>query len=134
MFGHEVGTVYKRAEEMVGNQFLGPSLNALRQAWYGDNADRLVAIRYDSLAARPAETISQLYEILGEIPFEHDFEHLSYEEPEFDARRFMPGLHTVGTRVEFKQRRSILPPELFRQYDQQFWEVPGNNPGCIRIL
>jgi sulfotransferase len=32
------------------------------------------------------------------------------------------GLHAVKRKVEFKQRRSILPPDLFEKYsDLAFW-------------
>jgi sulfotransferase len=134
MFGHEVGTVFSRVDAMMKNQFLGPSLNSLRQAWFSEYADRMVAIRYDSLVGEPGAVMDQLYELLGLETFPHDFEHLEYEEAEFDARLGIPGLHRVGPRVEPKKRETILPPELFGQYDREFWDMPGQNPRHVKIL
>jgi sulfotransferase len=134
MFSHELGTVFNRVETMTKNNFLGPSLNSLRQAWFSERADRLIAVRYDSLVERPTEVIDQLYEILGIEKFAHDFEHLAYDEEEFDARIGMPGLHRVGARIEAKKRETILPPELFSQHDREFWDMPGQNPRRVKIL
>lgn len=134
MFGHEVGNVFSRVEAMTKNAFLGPSLNSLRQAWFSEYADRLIALRYDSLVETPGEIIDQLYDLLGLERFAHDFEHLEYEEVEFDARLGMPGLHRVGARVEAKKRQTILPSDLFSQHDREFWEMPGQNPRRVKIL
>src|ERR1051326_6069769 len=80
MFGHEVIDVYRRAEYLTTKGFLAPAANGLKQAWYGDNAGRLMAIRYESLAQRPAEVIRSLYEHLDEPLFEHDFENVERSE------------------------------------------------------
>ncbi len=134
MFGHEVGNVFSRVEAMTKNSFMGPSLNSLRQAWFSEHADRLIAVRYDSLVASPGEIVNQLYDLLGLDSFAHDFEHVEYEEAEFDARIWMPGLHRVGARVEAKKRQTILPPDLFSQHDREFWDMPGQNPRRVKVL
>lgn len=115
-------------------RFVGLPLKALGQAWHGEQASRLIAIPYDSLASRPKVVMRELYRLLGEQPFEHDFENLSYEEVDFDARMSMPGLHRVSGPVRVRKRRTILPPELFAQYDREFWKAPGGNPRNVVIL
>ncbi len=135
IFGYDVpGTVYQRAESMMKGPLLGTSLRSLRQAWFGDHAHKLVAIRYNSLTDRPLETMTQLYASLGEEYFAHDFDHLAYEEPDFDARLGLPGFHTVARRVESRRRQTILPPDLFSQHDSSFWDMPGQNPRNVRII
>ena len=135
LFGEEAAdSVYTRAEHTLRKGLLATPLQALRQAWYGEHASRLIAIRYDSLVARPAEVISRLYELLGEPPFQHDFENLEYEEQAFDAYLGVPGLHTVRRRVEYVPRATILPPDLFNQNDRSFWDVPGQNPRGVTVL
>ena len=62
-----------------------------------------------------------LYDLLGEQYFKHDFEHLEYDEPEYDTRLGLPGFHRVRTRVEALKREPVLPPEIFAQYDRVFW-------------
>ena len=135
MFTGEAGdNVYTRAEFMLKKGILSAPLQALRQAWYGEEAHRLVAIRYDSLAEQPAGVISRLYELLEQPPFQHDFDNLEYDEPEFDAQLGMPGLHKVSRRVAPNRRTTILPPDLFNQNDRSFWNVPGQNPRGVTVL
>lgn len=134
IFGNEAGTVFNRVESLMRNHLVAPALNALRQAWYGEYADRLIALRYNSLTESPSEIMMRLYSLLEEEQFPHDFEHLEYEESEFDARLGMPGMHRVGTRVQASKRQTILPTELFERYDQQFWELPSQNPRGVTIL
>lgn len=119
--------VYLRAE-VLGQKFVGQALASLRQAWYGDQADRLIAIRYDSLVREPKKILGQLYDALGEPRFAHDFEHVEYEETDYDERSAMPGLHKISGRVEPKERKPILPPDIFNANDKCFWEMPGQNP------
>jgi sulfotransferase len=133
MFG-DAGNVYSRVESLMKDHLVGPALNSTKQAWFSEHADRLIAIRYDSLADRPKEVIAKLYELLGEQPYVHDFDRLDYDEVEFDSRLGMPGLHKVAPRVEAKKRATILPADLFAQYDREFWEMPGQNPKNVIVL
>jgi sulfotransferase len=126
--------VYTRVESMLKAGPVGPALQALRQAWSGEQADRMIVVRYESLTERPAEVMTRLYEFLGEEPFAHDFEQVEYDEPEFDERLGMPGLHRVASRVRPNQRNTILPADLFSQQDRSFWDVPGQNARRVIVL
>jgi sulfotransferase len=134
MFGPEVNNVYARAEALVKSGFLGVALHALRQAWFGEHAGMLIAVQYDSLVANPGSVIGKLYDLLGEEDFSHDFRRVEYDEPEFDARLNMPGLHRVAGPVEVRERSTILPPELFGQFDGCFWNEHGQNPRGVMVL
>jgi sulfotransferase len=134
MFGPESSTVYARAEALIKTGFLGVSLNALRQAWFGEYADRLIAVRYESLVENPRDTIRKIYDVLGEKQFAHNFDNVEYDEPEFDARLNMPGLHRVRKRVEINRRQTILPPDLFSQFDNCFWNGRDQNPRGVPVL
>jgi sulfotransferase len=135
MFSHEpAGNVYTRIEALIKGGFVGGSLSALRQAWFGEHASRLIAVRYESLAEHPNETLQGIYEFLGEPHFVHDFEHVDYREPEYDEVLGLPGFHTVAPRVELKKRTTILPPDLFSQHNRPFWDMPGQNPRGVRVL
>lgn len=127
-------TVYSRAEALVKGGFLGTALNALRTGWFSEHAQRLIAVRYESLAERPGDTIGRLYEFLGEAPFKHDFSDVAYEETEFDARLNTPGLHRVRSRVEHASRATVLPPDLFGQLDSCFWNDASQNPRGVTML
>jgi sulfotransferase len=132
--GPAAANVYTRVEAMIKGGVVGGALQSLRQAWSGEQAARLLVIRYESLAEQPAAVISRLYELLGEQPFAHDFEHVVYEEPELDAQLGMPGLHRVAGRVERVERKTILPADIFNQHDRSFWDVPGQNPRGVTVL
>jgi len=63
-----------------------------------------------------------VYEFIGEPWFEHDFDNLSYDAPDFDDALGVSGLHRVKSKVALQPRRTILPPDLFEQYaHMEFW-------------
>ncbi|MCS6153775.1 sulfotransferase [Shewanella sp. SM72] len=118
------GTVYSRCDSLInGGGTVGSAWTALKEAYYGEFSDRLLLVDYDLLTQHPARTIELIYRFIGEPVFEHDFNNVSYEENEFDQKLGVKGLHTVKKKVEFKSRRSILPPDLFAKYqDMDFWQ------------
>jgi sulfotransferase len=120
----ERATVYSRAEALLNqNRMIGFSWSALREAYYGADADRMLLVDYDILASRPKECIDLIYNFIGEEPFAHDFDNVSYEAQDFDMQLVAPGLHTVTGKVEFKPRRTVLPPDLFKRcQDLIFWD------------
>jgi sulfotransferase len=131
------GTVYSRAEGVAGgNGFVGFAYNALKEAFFGAEAHRLILVQYDSLTRRPEETLRKLYEALGESHFEHDIDNVVYEEgAEFDVRIGTPGLHTVARQIRPTERPTILPPELFRRYEgDNFWREPSLNVNNVLVL
>ena len=123
-----------RVEATMKGGLVGGSMQSLREAWFGENTSRMVAIQYESLAKRPAEVMKALYTIIGEPQFSHRFDDLEYDQPEFDARLNLPGLHRVSRRVAYVARQTILPPDLFGQLDACFWNEPGQNPCNIIVL
>ncbi len=101
---------------------VGYPWHALREACYSEFADRLVLVEYELMTQRPAEVFNLIYEFLGEEPFQHDFESVEYDAPEFDAQLGLDGLHRVHRRVEPRPRTTILPADLFKRYSNlAFW-------------
>jgi sulfotransferase len=134
MFNHEMGNVYQRAERMIKDTVIGGSMGALRQAWFGEHGHRLVAVRYDSLVADPQAVVSRLYGVLEEPMFIHNFDRVEYDSPELDSFLGVPGLHRVSGPVRNEKRPTVLPSDLFNQYDQAFWDDPAENPRGVLIL
>jgi len=127
MFGFEPGnTVFTRVNRIaMSDGMVGYALDALKEAFYGDQADRLVLIEYEALARAPASTIEHLYRILGEAPYQHDFEHIEYSADHFDLGLGTPGLHVVRPKAELIERRTVLPPDLFNRFlGDAFWRTP----------
>jgi sulfotransferase len=129
--------IYGRVENLMDsdNGLVGRAWSSLREAWFGEHARKLILVRYDSLTREPAKTMERLYQALGEQPFSHDFNDVAYEEEGFDTRLGMPGLHTVRRRVEFVERPTILPPDIFCKYlDSNFWSNEKLNTKGVLVL
>ncbi len=125
LFGDAVerNTVYSRCETLAQrNRLVGFAWAALKEAYYGEHADSLLIVDYDLLTQAPERVLRLVYDFIGEPWFEHDFEHLAYDAPEFDQALGVAGLHKVKPKVALQSRRTILPPDLFKQYaDLSFW-------------
>ncbi|MDO1530353.1 sulfotransferase [Fulvimonas sp. R45] len=119
----ERNTVYSRLDTLAQyNRLVGFAWSALKEAYYGAQADSLLVVEYELLARSPERVLRLVYEFLGEPWFEHDFCNVSYDAPEFDAALGVAGLHHVRPRVEVQPRRTVLPPDLFEKYAQlSFW-------------
>ena len=119
----ERANVYTRTEALSQrNRLVGSAWSALKEAYFGPDAKSLLLVDYDYLVLAPAKTMSLIYSFLQEEPFEHDFEHLDYDEPAFDEELRMPGLHKVRPRVSLVARRTLLPPDLLERFSaQNFW-------------
>ncbi|MEK0083026.1 sulfotransferase family protein [Benzoatithermus flavus] len=122
----ERATVFSRVEALAHrDRLVGFAWSALKEAYYGEHSGSLLLIEYDILCQRPRETLELVYQFLGEPWHEHDFDNVEYAEPEFDAQLATPGLHTVRRKVEFRPRRTVLPPDLFEKYaGLAFWRDP----------
>ena len=76
-----------------------------------------------------------LYEMLGEPAFAHDFDNVEYEADAFDLALGTPGLHQVRRKVEWVERDTVLPPDLFSRFQNDaFWPVAENNLHNVRII
>ena len=126
---NETATVYSRTEALSqGNRLVGFAYNAVKEAFYSEYANKLLLVDYELLTTGPAQTLSLIYQFLGEKSFEHDFEDLQYNEPTFDQNLRTQGLHKVQNKVEFKPRKTILPPDLFERFSQlSFWTTATNS-------
>ncbi|BFT32230.1 hypothetical protein D210916BOD24_34060 [Alteromonas sp. D210916BOD_24] len=116
-------TVYSRCETLMAtNGAIGHALTSLKEAYYSEFSSRLLLLDYDLLAQFPERCMTLLYQFLEEKEYKHDFKIVKYNESEFDKQLGIDGLHEVQEKVEFKPRRSILPPDLFDKYKElAFW-------------
>jgi sulfotransferase len=132
------GTVYSRVDGLSkGDGMAGFAWNALREAVYGPQADRLLLVRYESLTTRPLETLAAIYDAIGEPLFAHDPEHIAPVDDmvEFDIRLGTPGLHHVDSAVRAQERKTVLPPDLFAKFERDaFWQDPTQLPPSVRVI
>ncbi|RUL75288.1 sulfotransferase family protein [Dyella choica] len=130
------GTVYSRSEGLAnGEGLVGFAYNALKEAFYGEDTANLMLLRYETLVSNPARAIAAVYNFIGEKPYAHDFDDISYQAEEFDLRAGTPGLHTVRKKVEAHERTSVLPPDVFRRFENDmFWLDPALNPRGVLVV
>jgi sulfotransferase len=124
IFGFDPGgTVFTRINRLAASDGLvGFALDALKEAFYGEHASRLVLIEYQALCRAPEATLRYFYDQIGEPYFPHDFDNIDYDAEEFDLALGTRGLHTVRRRVEWIDRATVLPPELFARFEHDaFW-------------
>lgn len=118
------GTVWSRCSALAGpGGVAGFAINAVQEAWASEEAKgRLILVDYETLCKAPRETVSGIYDFIGEPYFAHDFAHVEYEAGEFDRQLGAEGLHTVKGKVEWRPRETILPKPLFDQFNgPNFW-------------
>lgn len=129
---NERSTVFSRVETLAQrNRLVGYAWSALKEAYYGEHARSLLLIEYELLSQAPEKCLRLVYDFIGEPWFEHDFDNVQYDAPEFDQALGLSGLHKVRPKVAAVARRTLLPPDLFEQYAAlSFWQngaVSGAN-------
>jgi sulfotransferase len=126
LFGDAIerNTVYSRVETLgQRNRLVGFAWSAIKEAFYSEQAKSLLVVDYDLLANAPDKVLPLIYQFIGEPWFDgHNYTHLEFDAPEFDNALGLSGLHKVRPRVALESRRTVLPPDLFAQYQNMcFW-------------
>jgi sulfotransferase len=137
IFGFEPGsTVYTRVNRLASSDgVVGYALDALKEGFFGEQATRLVLLEYEALVRVPRSALQLLYGFLDEPLFEHDFDNVEYQADDFDIALGTPGLHTVRRKVEWIDRQSVLPPELFLRFtNDMFWRLADANIRQVPII
>lgn len=126
-------TVYNRLEGLAQHdQLVGFAWSALREAFYGEQARAVLVLDYEILAQAPHKVMPLIYQFISEPYFKHNFEQVEYDAPDFDLGLGVTGLHKVKPKVEFKSRRTIIPPDLFEKYSQlSFWNDPNGSTANV---
>jgi sulfotransferase len=119
-------TVYDRTTELMKpTGVVGFALNAYRTAFFGPHKDRMLTITYDDLARFPAQVMTDVTKALG-LP-DHNYQFDAIEQipgvEQFDREVSTPGLHTLGSKVVYTERQSVLPPDIWRNLPPPFWQV-----------
>lgn len=132
--GQDLLTAYQRSAMLMGqingypNGVVNGPWDCLKNSMYTQERGQLLFVEYETLVKYPKHTLQEIYKFIGEPWFEHDFNNVEDSYDEYDADVKIPGLHTVKKKVEFKQRRSILPDDLFINLQNfNFWQKPEFN-------
>lgn len=131
------GTVYSRADCVAGSDgMVGYAYNALKEAFFGGNAtNRLLLLQYETLTSDPEKALHAIYDFIGEPYFKHDFNHINFDATAFDKKAGTPGLHTVRSKIDTNQRTTILPPDVFKRFENDaFWKDATLNRNNAPII
>ena len=139
MFNYESGgNVYSRTDAYMAASppgIVGSAYSGLKDAFYSELTDKLILVNYENLTKDPARTMAKIYDFICDRGFDHDFDNVQYDAEEFDIRLGTRGLHTVAPKVEFKERVSILPPDLQAKFqNSDFWNRPMENPKGVQVV
>ena len=119
-------TVHTRIEALAAaGGVVGFAYDALAEAYYGLHKSNLIVIEYEQLCKTPGEVVEFIYKALRLAPFAHRFDDI--EQPphlEYDGRFGMPDLHRIRPKIEWLERKPILPPEIVRRFSGKcFWRT-----------
>lgn len=130
---NERNSVFSRVDTLAQrNRLVGYSWCALKEAYYGEHAGSLLLVDYELLARAPDKCMRLFYDFIGQPMFEHDFENVQYDAPEFDQALGLSGLHKVRPKVAMVARRTVLPPDLFAHYAAlSFWQTGDSSAANV---
>lgn len=131
------GNVYSRADGVAGaDGMVGYAFNALKEAYFGgDSPNRLLLVQYETMVSDPERALRAIYDFIGEPYFKHDFNHIEFDATEFDKKAGTPGLHTVRSKIDSNQRKTILPPDIYRRFEHDdFWKDPNLIKNGVPII
>ena len=131
----ERNTVYSRVDTLAQrNRLVGFAWAALKESYYGEHSRSLLVVDYDLLTQAPEKVLRLVYDFIEAPWYQHDFNNVHYDAPEFDQALGLAGLHRVRPQVAAQARRTILPPDLFQQYSAlSFWnDGAGSAASVIR--
>jgi sulfotransferase len=94
------------------------------------NPSMIYVVEYNSLCKKPEQTMREIYDFIGKPYYNHDFDNVEYSNELFDLRCNLKDLHTVKRKVEYVERKTILPEEVWNKYSgKDFWKEPIVNYG-----
>jgi sulfotransferase len=119
--GHS-NSVYQRVELLMKDDgVVGFPYIGIKQAITGPDQTLIFLLEYDQLSKQPEMIIRALYNFIDEPYFEHDFDNVEASWDEYDTEIGIK-LHDVRKKVEYRERKFILPPDILNRYaNMEVW-------------
>lgn len=92
---------------------------------YAINPEMIHFVEYDNLCKNPEKEMRDIYEFLEKPYYSHDFENVEYSNENFDMFCNLRNLHTVRKKIEYRESKKVLPPEVWKKYESmnmEFWK------------
>lgn len=87
------------------------------------NKEMILLIEYEDLCKKPHESLKKIYDFI-KYPYynKHNFENLQFSKFEFDLSHGLIGLHSVSKKIEYSNKKFLLPEEIVKKYsNMEFW-------------
>ena len=122
-----------RCQYLLSNQggIVWESLNATKLGVEEGHSDKFLFVDYNDLVKDPQKELNEIYEFLGEEPFEHTFDNLSNDHREDDLTTYGLGdMHEVHSELKkvSTEPSEILPDSIIELYNSnksnlEFWNI-----------
>ena len=111
------------------------SLNAAKIGVEEGHADKFLFVDYNNLVEDPQKELNEIYEFLGEEPFEHTFDGLSNKHREDDLTTYgLSDMHEVHSKLEktSPDPSTVLPDSIIELYNSnkknlEFWNYSNDS-------
>jgi len=122
IFGGMGDSVYDRMDLLMDKGGIVEfAYTGLKQAITSAERHKLMLIEYEQLCKNPKGMMQAIYNFIEEPYFSHDFDNVEASWDEYDAEIGIE-LHKVRTKVEWKERPTILPPDIVAKYsNMEVW-------------
>jgi len=110
----QAATVYSRCNTLLHEKgVVGYAYSAVKEALASEYKDSIMLIDYKDLTQQTEEVIKLLYKFIGQKFYQHNFTNVEASYNEFDKDVRMPGLHTTRRQIEYIERESIIPQDIW---------------------
>lgn len=117
-------SVYQRVEALMKEDgVVGFPYVGIKQALCSTEQNMLFLMEYEQLCKKPKQLITSLYNFINEPLFDHDFDNVAASWDEYDAEIGIK-LHDVHQKVEWRERKTILPPDIWNKFgNMEVWRT-----------
>jgi sulfotransferase len=110
-------TVYSRCDYLMHeSSTIGFAYLALKEGISSEFKSSIMIIEYEQLCKNPEGMMRAVYNFLGEPYFNHDFNNVEASYDEFDLDVNVKGLHTTRKKIEWIERETVIPPDIWNKY------------------
>jgi sulfotransferase len=116
--------VYTRSDALWSDQggIIKMPYDALKSGMTGPHKDMIMFVEYELLCKNPEGMMRAIYNFIDQPYYDHDFDNVEASYDEYDKQVNMEGLHTTRRKVEWIERKHILPPDVLHKYrDLEVW-------------
>lgn len=116
--------VYSRSMALLNqDRVLGFAYSAVKQTLFSEHKNSVLLVDYDILAKDPEQVTNVIYRFIDEPVFKHNFNDVEASYDDYDEDLMLPGLHKTRKKVEFVERESILPGDIWAMTKgMEFWK------------